>query len=263
MHLLYCGDRNVCTGIRLSALSVCQYETAPVHISLLTAAVDGSQPIPATFAENLQKELSAGGIAHQVELFDITQHFLDQPPTANMATRFTPCCMLRLYADLIPEIPDKVIYLDADVLCRDSLSPLFSVDMEGAEIAGVPDRYGKWFFGDPLRHNYLNSGVLLLDMKAIRRSGLFRKCRTLCQRKRMFMPDQSALNKLAKKKKLPRRYNEQAAICEDTVCKHFTTFFRFLPYFHPVTVKPWDKEKLHNVLHIYEFDHLLDKEQTQ
>lgn len=34
-----------------------------------------------------------------------------------MGTRFTPCCMLRLYADRIPELPDRLLYLDTDVLC--------------------------------------------------------------------------------------------------------------------------------------------------
>ncbi len=38
-----------------------------------------------------------------------------------MKTRFTPCCMLRLFADEILELPDKILYLDNDVICRKRL----------------------------------------------------------------------------------------------------------------------------------------------
>ena len=41
--------------------------------------------------------------------------------------------------------------------------------------------------------------------------------------------------------------------------KHFTTFFRFLPRFKAVTIKPWQVEKLHNELKIYEFDDILEE----
>lgn len=259
MNLLYCGDSGVCQGIALSARSVCRYAEAPVSVFILTAGVGGRQPITAGFGTALERTLCSSGLPHCVRVINISALFTAQPPIANMQTRFTPCCMLRLYGDLVPEIPDRVLYLDSDVLCRSSLMPLFCTDMEGKEIAGVPDRYGKWFFGNPLRHSYLNSGVLLLDMKQIRQSGLFARCRAMCRDKKMFMPDQTALNKLAKKKRLPRCYNEQSAIRPATICKHFTTFFRFFPYFHTVTVKPWDTQRLHKELNIYEFDYLFEE----
>ena len=98
---------------------------------------------------------------------------------------------------------------------------------------------------------------MLIDLARVRKNGLFSKCRALCREKKMFMPDQTALNKLSVKQKLPRRYNEQAGIRRDTVLKHFTTFFRFVPYVHTVTVKPWQENDLHEVLKIYEFDDIL------
>lgn len=81
----------------------------------------------------------------------------------------------------------------------------------------------------------------------------------MCCEKRMFMPDQSALNKLATKRKLPQKYNEQGKIKSNTVFKHFTTYFKFFPYFHAVTVKPWQREKLHGVAGIFEFDDILEE----
>lgn len=263
MHILFCGDKGVCDGIFLSALSLCKYNRQPLHIVLLTASAEKRDAIPQSFADDLREALRERNKDSTVTLRDITEKFYACLPLANMQTRFTPLCMLRLFADGIPEIPDKILYLDADVLCCADCSTLYDTDMTDFEIAGVPDRYGKWFFGNVLRHDYLNSGVLLLNMQAIRQSGLFAKCRILCRDKRMFMPDQSALNKLAVKKKLPAKYNEQGKPKTNTVLKHFTTFFKFFPFLHAVTVKPWETEKLHTELKIYQFDSIIQDYQRR
>jgi len=74
----------------------------------------------------------------------------------------------------------------------------------------------------------------------------------------MFLPDQSALNKLSvSKKRQPRRFNEQRKLRRDTVFQHFTTSFRFFPWFHTVTVKPWEIEKMHSKLKLHEYDTIL------
>lgn len=81
----------------------------------------------------------------------------------------------------------------------------------------------------------------------------------MMQVKNMFMPDQSAINKLATEKKIaPRRYNEQYKLQPDTVIQHFTTSFRFFPFFRTQTVKPWDVKRIHSVLKLHEYDDLLN-----
>ena len=102
-----------------------------------------------------------------------------------------------------------------------------------------------------------------MNMENIRKNGLFQKCREMCRDKRMFMPDQTALNKLALKRKLSDKYNEQGKIKSDTVFKHFTTFFKFVPYIRAVTIKPWHTEKLHSELKIFEFDDILEDYQRR
>ena len=114
-------------------------------------------------------------------------------------------------------------------------------------LPGSLDYYGKWFFKNKkIKFNYINSGVLLLNLEKIRETKLFKKARQMCQNKRMFMPDQSSLNKLSVGKKIEKRkYNEQRKLKKDTVFQHFTTSFRLLPFFHKVTVKPWNIEKIY------------------
>lgn len=260
MNIMFCGDINAERGILFCISAICRYEKSPINFYILTANIENKiEGIKSDFCDTLNLCAKKGNPANKAVLLDISNMFSSYLPTANMSTRFTPACMLRLFADLISEMPDKLLYLDTDVLCRKSFKQFYDTDISNVEIAGVPDRYGKWFFGNVLLHNYLNSGVLLLNMKMIKKNGTFEKCRKMCRDKKMFMPDQSALNKLAKKRKVERRYNEQAGIREDTVFKHFTTFFKFFPRFHHITVKPWEKEKMHNILNIYEFDYLFEE----
>lgn len=261
MNLLFCGDSGVCPGIFLSALSLCKHTGEAVTLYILTASVWTRKAIPQCFADRLQSSLKERNPDHRVILLDISEHFCRYLPLANMETRFTPLCMLRLFADTVPEIPDRILYLDADVLCRGDWQEFYDSDLTGIEMIGVPDRYGKWFFGNIFRHDYLNSGVLLLNMAGIRKSGLFEKCRLLCREKKMFMPDQTALNQLAVKRKAPGKYNAQGKIRPDTVFKHFTTFFKFFPYVRTVTIKPWHTEALHRELKIFEFDDIIEEYQ--
>ena len=67
----------------------------------------------------------------------ITNLFEKEVPARNMKTRFTPCCMLRLFADEIDELPDKILYLDNDVICRKDCQDFYNQDMEEYELARV------------------------------------------------------------------------------------------------------------------------------
>lgn len=261
MNILFCGDKGVCEGIFMSALSICKNTNEAINIYILTASVGTHSAIPQSFADKLQIIIEDKNSVSKVALLDISEIFNQYLPLANIRTRFTPLCMLRLFADVVSEIPDRILYLDTDVLCRADFSEFYYSDITDIEIVGVPDRYGKWFFGNVFKHDYLNSGVLLMNMSKIRENGLFKKCRSLCRDKKMFMPDQSALNKLAVKRKVAAKYNAQGKIKPDTVFKHFTTFFKFFPYIRAVTIKPWHTDRLHNELKIFEFDYIIEEYQ--
>ena len=110
--------------------------------------------------------------------------------------------------------------------------------------------------------DYINSGVLLLNMEKIKQTKLFERARERCVKRWMFMPDQSALNKLAQAKRIvPRKYNEQHQLYDDTVFQHFTTSFKFFPLFKIQTIKPWEVQQVHDVLGIHEYDDILNEYQ--
>ena len=266
MNLLYCGDENIADGLFISILSLLKNIKENLKIYILTINlkdenynIKGISDYTINFLDGKVKEVSNNNFVKKI---DITEIFKKEVPNINMETRFTPCCMLRLFADEIKEIPDKILYFDNDVVVRkDFTQDFYNLDINDYEMVGILDYYGKWFFKNNfLKFDYLNSGVLLLNVEKIRKTGLFKKARKMCQEKKMFMPDQSALNKLCKYKKImPRKYNEQRKLKKDTIIQHFTTSFRFFPWIRTVTIKPWQIDKMHNDLENFEYDDILSQ----
>lgn len=264
MNLLYCGDEKIADGLFISILSLLKNIKEDLQIYVLTINIKDEnydiKGISDYTIEFLDKKVKQNSLNNFVKKIDITNLFLKEIPLANIKTRFTPCCMLRLFADEISEIPDKILYLDNDVIIRkDFTKEFYSQDIDDFEMIGSLDYYGKWFFKKNIfKFDYLNSGVLLLNMSKIRKTELFKNARKMCAEKKMFMPDQSALNKICNLKKImPRRFNEQRKLKENTVIQHFSTTFRFFPIIKTVTVKPWQIDKMHSILKNFEYDDIL------
>ncbi len=265
MNILYCGDENIENGLVISVLSLLKNVKEELHIYVLTMNMETEskkyKEISNSIIDYLEKKVKEVKKENDIKKINITDMFKKEPPVKNMETRFTPYCMLRLFVDEITQINDRILYLDTDVICRKDCSKFYNQDLQNYELVGVLDHYGKWFFRNNIfKMDYINSGVLLINLDKIRKTGLFRKCRELCKNKEMFMPDQSAINKLTKFKKIEnRKYNEQRKLHKDTIFQHFTTSFRFFPFFHALTIKPWNIDRVHNELKIYEYDDILEE----
>lgn len=259
VEVVYCGDACIADGLLISALSLVRATSRPLVVHVATAAGYGREALSEKLCGRLEAVLARERPSVSVVRHDMTGPFAANPPHANARTRFTPFCMLRLYLDYALGLPGRVLYLDNDVICRNDLDVLWDTDLAGNEFAGVLDYYGSVLFRrNPPHRDYVNSGVLLMDLDLMSESGLFCRCRELCARTRMLMPDQSALNRLATRKLiLPRRFNEQHRLMPDTAFQHFTTQFRFFPIPRTVTVKPWQVERVHDVLGLHEYDTLL------
>ena len=266
MNIMFCGDHNAERGVLIAVLSLLKAEQGKeLHVYILTMRAKSKtkhyRPFSKHAAALIRSLLTAANPSSSLDLIDCTLNFIQEPPTANMGTRFTPYAMLRLYADQLEAIPDRVLYLDDDVIIRRPLDDFYQQDLTGTELVGVLDYFGRFFFHNQKKaFDYINSGVLLLNMPEIKRPRLFARVRRLMEFKKMFLPDQTAINKLAKEKRFaPRRYNEQYRLQEDTVIQHFTTTFRFFPYFRTQTVKPWDVDRVHSVLGLHEYDDILNQ----
>ena len=106
---------------------------------------------------------------------------------------------------LIPKLvdEDKVLYLDSDVLVRDSLSKIFNTDITGYAVAGVNDicvrvrGYCEKYLGNKVDSNYyINSGVLLINNKYWKQNDVYEKLTQYLEKedKTFKYPDQDAIN---------------------------------------------------------------------
>ncbi len=105
---------------------------------------------------------------------------------------------------LIPKLIDseKCVYLDSDLVVEDDISHLFDIDMTGYCVAGVRDlsiskniqsSHAK-LLGIPTTENYIQAGVLLMNLKEIRRLGLDSKLIKIGSSKVFPYNDQDVLN---------------------------------------------------------------------
>ena len=260
MNILYCGDDGIKRGVLISILSLMMRSNGIYNIYIATIEYEGVKPFSVKTAKFLDKLVKKYNPKNSVTLIDATEVFVENLPKKNMGSYFTPCSMLRLYMDKFPELADcdKVLYLDYDVVCRGDISEFYNMNLDGVEVAGVLDIYGKNFYHyrGLFNFDYMNSGVMLFNLKECRKTGMLEKAVGICMKKWMLLADQSALNKAISKRKLvERKYNEQGERPrEDTVLHHFSNNFKFLPYFRVQKVKPFDIERVHSVLKIHEYD---------
>ncbi len=264
MNILYCGDANILDGLIISILSILKNTNEILHIYLFTMKFKTEEkeytPLTEKDIKLLKEIVKNNNKDNFIKLIDVTKEVNSCLPVANINTFFTPYCMLRLYADLVENMPDKLLYLDNDVVCLKNPQEFYNILNDNYEIVGVLDYYGSHVYKkNLLKKDYVNSGVLLLNMKLIKETGLFAKCRKMCHDMKMLLPDQTALNFCAKHKLVVARiYNEQKEAQEDTVFRHFSTTFKFWPKFSTQTIKPWQIDEVHNILNMHNFDDILD-----
>ena len=261
IKLLMCGNEGVYSGLLLTALSCVKHTKRPIELYIgtmsLTDIDERYTPISKRMAQTVEGVLKEGNPDSCVHLLDFSEDFRRElADSKNMTSSYTPYAMIRLFADRIEGVGDKLLYFDTDVCPMGDIGELYDLDVEGYHMAGVRDYFGKFFFGN----HYLNSGVLLFNMKRMREDGVFPRCITLCRDKKMLLFDQHALNKYAKKKLiLHRRFNEQKSTRRGTLIRHFAMTIKWLPYFRTQTVKPWQPDRMHSILHDYAFDDVIEK----
>lgn len=261
MNILFSGNDNVFDGILTCLLSIFKRTESkePFQIYILTMDVSRIKPEyvaikdeKIAFLEEVAKEYNPENKIIKIDVTDIYEREFANSP--NEQCYCSPYTLLRLFIDLIPEIPDKILYLDMDILFNRDIRLLYDTELEGYEYAAARDHYGKF----SIHPNYINAGVLLFNMPEARRTGLFEKSRNLIKTKKLTFADQSAIYRsTTKKKMLPQKFNDQKFLHESTVVRHFSKRLFWLPYPHTDNIKQWHVMKVHSVFHYDQFDDVL------
>ena len=248
MDILFCGNDKVFDGVLTAGLSIVRRLEKPrkltIHIFTMELTRISADYLPMTpeHAGIIENALRRHNPDTRVILYDVTPNYEKHLKyNANEGCYCSPYTLLRLLADLYP-MPDKLLYLDADVMVCGDIGRLYDLDVNGYEYAAAPDHYGKRF----IHPHYINAGVLLFNMKHCRETGIFEKSRELLRRKKLMFADQSALARSAVRRKvISQRYNDQHHMKADTVVRHFSKRLFWTPYPHTENIKQWQIEKVH------------------
>lgn len=261
MNILFSGNDNVFDGILTCMLSILKKTESvePFNVYVLTMDVSRIKPeylaisdAKISFLEEVAKAYNSDNRIIKIDVSDIYEKEFANCP--NEQCYCSPYTLLRLFIDMIPEIPDKILYLDVDILFNREIELLYDIDVEGYEYASARDHYGKYL----LNPNYINAGVLLFNMKECKNTNLFGKARELIKTKKMLFADQDAIYRsTTRKKMLPQRFNDQKFLHKHTVVRHFSKRLFYLPYPHTDNIKQWHVSKVHSVFKYDQFDDVL------
>ena len=263
VNILYCGNEAVFDGFLTSALSVLKRTDSKEPFCFYLFTMDVSHlkenyvPVSAKQLEFFDKVVKSYNKDNQVKLLDVTNFYMEHfSGCPNEGAYCSPYTLIRLFADLIPEIPDKLLYLDADIMFNRDVHLLYDIDVSDYEYAAANDHYGKYL----INPRYINAGVLLFNMKRCRETGIFSKARDQLKAKKLTFADQSALiRSTTKNKLLPQRFNDQKFLHKHTVVRHFSKRLFYLPYPHTENIKQWHVERMHKIFRYTQFDDILNE----
>lgn len=261
INILFCGNDKVFDGMLTCALSILKRTTTKDNFIFYIFTMDASHikdtylPVSdkqISFFNSIIKRYNSSNEAIKIDVSDIYKKEFAGCPNENAYC--SPYTLIRLFADMIDVIPDKLLYLDADIMFNRDICLLYDIDITDHEYAAARDHYGKYLISP----GYINAGVLLLNMNKIRRTRLLEKARTLIKSKKLPFADQSAIIRSTQAKKLlPQKFNDQKFLHKHTVVHHFSKRLFWLPYPHTANIKQWDISNIHKIFHYYCFDDIL------
>ncbi len=262
INILLCGNRAVFDGALSELISITNTTKETIKCYIFTMDVSYLKPQYLDITEKqtcfLNEVVKTKNKENEVIRVDVTDVYKREfSGSANENAYCTPYTLLRLLADLVPNIPDKLLYLDIDMMIARDLSMLYNTDIKEYEYAAVKEKYGCWI----IRPDYINAGMLLMNMRKIKDTKLLEKARNKIKNKKMLFADQDAIFwNTTKKKILPRIYNEQSKFNKkDTVICHFAKRLLWFPYPRTENIKQWQIEKVHKVLKCHAFDKDLEE----
>ena len=261
INVLFSGNSKVLDGVITCMLSIFKRTATmePFHFYIYTMDITRLKPEytaisneEVSYLDEIAKSYNSENVVVRVDVTELyEQEFANCP---NEMAYCSPYTLLRLFADIVPDMPDKLLYLDVDLLFNRDITLLYNTDIEGYEYAAARDHYGKFL----LHPNYINAGVLLLNLEEIKKTQLLKKARKLIKTKKLVFADQSAVYRsTTKKKMLPQRFNDQKYLHKHTVVRHFSKRLFYMPYPHTDNIKQWMIYKVHKVFGYCEFDDIL------
>ncbi len=266
INIMFCGNHAVFDGMLMCAISIFKRTKTKEPFSFYILTMDVSyikpdyRPIGIEQSALFTSVIKSYNEKNELHLIDVTELYREEfDGSPNENAYCSPYTVLRLLADRVDAVPDKLLYLDADTLFNRDAELLWRVDVSDVEYAAARDRYGKYL----VNPNYINAGVLLLNIKKMRETGILARARALLRKKKLPFADQSALiRETTKKKIISGRFNSQKTLNKSTVVRHFSKRLFVFPYPHTENIKQWQIDRVRRVFGYTCFDDVFDEYMT-
>ncbi|MEE3663328.1 glycosyltransferase [Brenneria sp. g21c3] len=205
LHIAYGIDKNFLFGAAISSTSVLINNTLSISLHFFIDFID------ADIIHRFEK------MAEKFKI-DITIYHIDNTPLEKLPAKNWPySAYYRLIAfDYLGKDINKLLYLDADVMCKGNLDELITLDLVDHVCAVVPDikemhpKAVERLNIPELKDVYFNSGVMLVNLKKWHQEQLTSKTISfILENSHLKYPDQDALNVLLINRTylLPRKFN--------------------------------------------------------
>lgn len=237
----YCFDRNYAPFAAVSTYSLIKNSKSKLRIYWCTGEADAeyARELARTLEERVSNAPSI--VTLQADLFaDWRTDYGEKLTSHYSAGTF----FRLLLPDALPE--DKIIYIDCDTIVQSDLAGLFALDMQGKPIAAVADRWASLLHTMPLAEGepYVNAGVLLLDLAALRLDNFLEKCRAIyaAYSEKIRFVDQCIINKYAEGRKLllPETWN-RITVVGSRFAKHYEGLDQVAVLHFATAIKPWQE----------------------
>lgn len=220
MHVVFSPDDNYVlpTSVALTSLLINEKEELTVHIIYL---------------ENNLSETNKELLKTLVEKYN--QHILFNEVSLRLLSSFPKfrhgySSYLRIFAPILLNNVDKILYLDGDIIVENSIASLYHIDLSSYELAAVADL--KQFFtpgyvesiGFSYNRLYFNAGILLMNLNNMRAMHILEKTEKYLSKYKssIYHEDQDILNCICPNVLfLPPKYNsiihlwnKNKAICQ-------------------------------------------------
>lgn len=227
LGVVFCFDENLVKQVQVAAASLLDSRGSGDHFEMHCVCTKEAGIAEPALKQIIEKRDPASALL---------MHCMENPyENAYQVRDISAGTYLRLALPGLLTETDRILYMDADVLVRESLAPVWKTPMENMALAAVKGAVNlsekwEWNSDRPYWHllsgmkgGYINAGVTLLNLAEVRRRGLDARWHELTG-ERFYYQDQDILNITCQGAiaYLPPKYNRLAYL-EDKDFGQFVT----------------------------------------
>ena len=168
VNILFCGNDKVFDGMLTCALSILKRTESKEPFTFYVFTMDVSHlmdsyvPVSERQMAFFEEVIKGYNPENRAVLVDVTSLYREEfDGCPNEGAYCSPYTLIRLFADRVEGMPDKLLNLDVDIMFNRDVHLLYDVDVTDCEYAAARDHYGKYL----INPNYVNAGVLLFNLR--------------------------------------------------------------------------------------------------